>query len=287
MTVDKFRLKLNESFSLRQGWLQKGINIVKDNASAFKGTEAPIIFGMGSNMVKSLKYYLKEFSLIEDKKAGEVVLSEIGESIYKYDRFLEDPFSLFILHINSLVNKYINTVVYFYFNTLSLSSATKEGIIESIKTSLENLNTDVKPQMLNNDVSVLFRNYIETESDENPEENAYVSPLSSLALIKKDGSVYKKCSPKLEALSSLVVFYNILLLTNVDELTLDELLAMNNNPIASLNLSEVVLLYFLEDLDKSGYIRLSKTAGLNTIKILKRPSIDELYKIYRSKESVQ
>lgn len=287
MTVDKFRLKLNESFSLRQGWLQKGINIVKDNASAFKGTEAPIIFGMGSNMVKSLKYYLKEFSLIEDKKAGEVVLSEIGESIYKYDRFLEDPFSLFILHINSLVNKYINTVVYFYFNTLSFSSATKEGIIESIKTSLENLNTDVKPQMLNNDVSVLFRNYIETESDENPEENAYVSPLSSLALIKKDGSVYKKCSPKLEALSSLVVFYNILLLTNVDELTLDELLAMNNNPIASLNLSEVVLLYFLEDLDKSGYIRLSKTAGLNTIKILKRPSIDELYKIYRSKESVQ
>lgn len=287
MTVDKFRLKLNESFSLRQGWLQKGINIVKENGSAFKGTDAPIVFGMGSNMVKSLKYYLKEFSLIEDKKAGEVVLSEIGECIYKYDRFLEDPFSLFILHINSLVNKYINTVSYFYFNTGSLTSATKEEILESIKTHLENLNIDVKPQMLNNDVSVLFRNYIESDSDENPEENAYVSPLSSLALIKKDGGVYKKCSPKLEVLSSFVVFYNILLLTNAKELTLDELLAMNNNPTLSLNLSEATLLYYLEDLDKSGYIRLSKTAGLNTIKILKRPSIDELYKTYRSKESVQ
>ena len=287
MTKDKFRIKLNESFSLRQGWLQKGINIVKENGLAFKGTDAPIVFGMGSNMVKSLKYYLKVFSLTEDKKAGEVVLSEIGECIYKYDRFLEDPFSLFILHINSLVNKYINTVAYFYFNTGSLSSATKEEIMEGVKTSLENIGENVKPQMLNNDVSVLFRNYIETESDENPEENAYVSPLSSLALIKKDGGVYKKCSPKFESLDSLVVLYNILLLTESKELTLDELLSMENNPTLALNLSESAFLYYLNDLDKNGYIRLSKTAGLNTIKILKRPNIDELYNSYRSKESVQ
>lgn len=287
MINERYRLKLNESFSLRQGWLQKGVNIVKENPLAFKGSDAPIVFGIGSNMVKSLRYYLRVFSLIEDGKGSEVVLSELGESIYKYDRFLEDSFSLFILHLNSLMNKYINTVPYFYFNTKALSNSVKDEIVESIKMRLESNGVDVKPQMLNNDVQVLFRNYIEPDGEENPEENAYSSPLSTLSLIKKEGPFYKKCAPSVDALNPLVVFYNILLLTQKNELTLDEFLIMDNNPSVSLNLNEASLLYYLEILDKKGYIRLNKTAGLNTIKILKRKNISEIYSIYKEKESVQ
>lgn len=277
---EHYRLKLNESFSIRNGWLQKGINIVKEDSKAFKKDYAPIVFGLGSNMCSSLKYYMKAFSLINDLKNGEVTLSEIGECIYKYDRYLEDIFSLFILHINSLENKYINTVPYFYFNDSSLKVSTKEEVSEHIKEKLE-ISGKVNISSLNNDISVLLRNYVENDDQENPENDIYSSPFSSLLLIKKDSRVYKKNSFPYAFIDPRIVFYNIIRVVTKDEFTFDELLLLDNNPTLALNLTEYSLLSYLDELDKNKYIRISKTAGLNTIKILKHISLDSLYEEHR------
>lgn len=280
----KFKLKQNDSFSLRQGWLQKGLNIVNERNDVFK-SDAPVILGLGSNMCKSLRYYMRIFSLTEEK-SGTVTLSDFGKCLYKNDRYLEDIFSYYMMHINSLINIHDNTVPYFYFNTHLLSQCTKEDISDYVNDKLKKDNAKPTLSMLNNDVNVMIRNYTEDESNENPEQDAYSSPLSMLSLIKKDGKIFKKSSTDINTLNPLIVFYNILKIADKEEIygkeiNLNTFINRENNPVYSLNLTENTLLYYLDTLDKKGYIALTLTAGLNNIKILKNIDVYTLYEEYR------
>lgn len=59
MAVKKIKIRLqgHEKFALRDGWLNKVLEIVPENPDAFLRKDAPDIFGIGSNMVKSLRYW--------------------------------------------------------------------------------------------------------------------------------------------------------------------------------------------------------------------------------------
>ena len=46
----------NETFNLRYSWLNKGLKELKQNKSLFLLEEAPLILGVGKNMVNSIKY---------------------------------------------------------------------------------------------------------------------------------------------------------------------------------------------------------------------------------------
>ena len=54
----KIKMKRHESFSIREGWLTKGISGVKKNNKIFSSQDATDILGIGTNMVKSLKYWM-------------------------------------------------------------------------------------------------------------------------------------------------------------------------------------------------------------------------------------
>ena len=100
----KVKLKGHESFSIREGWLTKGIYEVKNDEKLFSKKNLTDILGMGTNMVKSLKYWLQTSKIIEESKKNEYKLSELGELIYKYDPYLEDIFTLYFIHINIIKN---------------------------------------------------------------------------------------------------------------------------------------------------------------------------------------
>ena len=54
----KIKMKRHESFSIREGWLAKGIKDIKKDAKVFSSPDATDILGIGTNMVKSLKYWM-------------------------------------------------------------------------------------------------------------------------------------------------------------------------------------------------------------------------------------
>ena len=64
---NKVKMKRHESFSIREGWLVKGIKAVIDNPKVFSSQSATEILGIGSNMVKALKYWLIATRIIEDR----------------------------------------------------------------------------------------------------------------------------------------------------------------------------------------------------------------------------
>ena len=62
----KLKLKRHESFSIREGWLAKGIKNVKEYGNVFALQNTTDILGIGTNMVKSLKYWMTATTLIND-----------------------------------------------------------------------------------------------------------------------------------------------------------------------------------------------------------------------------
>ena len=92
----KIRLQGHEKFALREGWLNKGITRVEQNPTVFLGKEAPDVFGIGNNMVKSLRYWLKAFGLIVEKGTLGVHLSNCAKVIREYDPYFENIFTHFV-----------------------------------------------------------------------------------------------------------------------------------------------------------------------------------------------
>ena len=58
MSELKYKIKGNESFPIREGWLSKGMFAIKDNPYIFSDITAMDCLGVGSKMVKSIKYWL-------------------------------------------------------------------------------------------------------------------------------------------------------------------------------------------------------------------------------------
>ena len=98
---NKVKLKGHESFSIREGWLTKGIFEVHENPRVFSEKNQTDIFGIGTNMVKSLKYWLIVSNLIEEQENG-YGLSELGQLIMENDPYMEDIFSLYLIHTQIL-----------------------------------------------------------------------------------------------------------------------------------------------------------------------------------------
>lgn len=56
--IVKFRLKVYESFYIREGWLIKGLRNVNKDCRVFIKEDVIDILGIGVSMVKFLRYWL-------------------------------------------------------------------------------------------------------------------------------------------------------------------------------------------------------------------------------------
>ena len=63
MNKEPLKLKRHETFSIREGWLEKGLNKCSQNPQCFQKDRGTKELGLGSNMVKSLRYW-KDIQII-------------------------------------------------------------------------------------------------------------------------------------------------------------------------------------------------------------------------------
>src|SRR5215203_4457135 len=88
-TANKFIFSGHESFQCRQQWLKKGYDYVKSNKS-FSDEDAVVELGVGKNMVNSVKFWLKAFSIIDTSEK----ITLFGDFIFNdetgFDKYLED-----------------------------------------------------------------------------------------------------------------------------------------------------------------------------------------------------
>ena len=276
--LTKVKLKGNESFNIREGWLRKGIRCVQDCPTLFSRDDAMEILGVGSKMVKSIRYWLRATGLTEERapvgRAREQILTErFGEVIDQYDRYFDDVFTLFLLHYNIVKNAEGLSVVWdIFFNNYDGQDFTKENMIEKCKEELNKRLAEgatFSESLFADDCASILRMYNTTDVAEDPEESLSC-PLIELGLIRKSANkkgTYVKTPPARELLDKMAVLYVIL--DNIEEgkesVSIESLISDANNIGKVFNLDRVLINEYLDQLRVSGYITLNRTAGLDIV----------------------
>lgn len=266
-TKVKYRLQGHEKFPLREGWINKGLMEVDSDEMIFLSKEAPDEFGIGNNMVKSLRYWMRALGLFESDTARGSILSQEGRMILNHDPYLEDIFSLWVMHSYIAKNKDEATTWYLYFNHCDAEILSKDQIEHILSRELIKYvgNDDFSDKSLKNDIDVLFNMYSKDKGLIDPEEKN-VSPFSQLGLIKKVENQYVKTSPDLRNISEWVVLYELSqLMEGKDSISIEQVSNGEFSLSAIYHLGSVTINSFLDKLDALGYIRVDRTAGLDMI----------------------
>ena len=281
------KLQGHEKFALRDGWLNKGILKVADNKDAFVGKDGPDIFGMGNNMVKSLRYWLKAFDLTEDNGSSGVNLSEMARCIAEYDPYFEDMFTLWVLHSSIVRNESVATTWFMYFNYCDVNDVDKEQITKLLKREIIKYsgNDKFSENSLRSDVDVLLNMYSKTRLITDPEDKN-VSPFARLDLIRNSDGKYSKNQPERRSINEWIVLYELSnLMVDVDNISIERVISGENGLANIYNMSAVVANEMLDRLDSIGYIKVDRTAGLDIIYRVKQFNnisvLNEYYRNYR------
>ena len=268
------KFKRHETFSLRQGWLEKGINKVAKNPKCFSKDNGTRIFGLGTNMVKSLRFYLTVSQVCLFNKEG-AFLTDLGQILYEYDKYLESNLSWCLIHLNLVSDKLNNPVFYDFFH-LKEKIFTKDSLVTYLMNYyVDTYNFNPTKSSVESDVSVLFKTYNYQEITD--PENNFNSPLAKFNLLtQNENKEFIKNSINYEMLPKEIIYY--LLSRYGNEFNLDDLLESEISPLLLFNLTKSSLFAVLDELRNLGLISIVKTAGLNTIKINKKLSLEDLYR---------
>lgn len=282
----KIRLQGHEKFALREGWLNKGLIMVKKNPSAFQGKDGPDIFGIGNNMVKSLRYWLRAFGLIVEVPGKGASLTEMGELILQNDPYFEDIFTIWLLHSFIAKNKDEATSWYMFFNKIEIQDLEKDQIEKILLREITKYAAGItfSDKSVGNDLDVLLNMYGKNKEQSDPEDKSN-SPLAQLALIKNIGGKYSKNHPNRKDINEFIVLQELAsLLDGKESISIDDAINGDNGLARIYQLSTVTANEMLDRLDALEYIRVNRTAGLDVIyKIKEFTAISAIAEYYNKK----
>ena len=276
------KLKRHETFSIREGWLEKAINIFNVNPNCFNKDTGQQILGIGTNMVKSLRYWTEACGIISYNAGRGYHFNDLGNFLLQNDCYLEKIDSWWLIHLNLVTNKEYAPVFYTFFN-MELNKFDKEQLFTNIKNKLDEQYVLGVDSSLEADCNMLIRTYY-SDDKSNPENNM-TCPLSKLGLIgTNDKKVFYKNQPKYNMLDYRVVYYAMIKSwkkinhNGIESFNLEDMYSWECNPIKVFNLSKSTFYQYLDEMKKNGLISLVKTAGLNTITIDNVLDLNTLFK---------
>ena len=286
LRIDKFHLKGNASFAIREGWLTKGMRNVTKDPEVFLRDEATAILGVGSAMVKSIRFWLQAAGLTTEPRAGRRTqsLTELGQLIAENDPYFEDLFTLYIVHDHIVSNSKLATVWYLLFNTFDAPRFSRENMEESLLTTFRELvNIDFSETSFKDDCSVALKTYVTDRNKQASPEDNMQCPLTALDLFAKTSDTYERTIPSPEKLHPYAVLYVLLnAMGDRKGISLDKILTEPNNVGKVLHLNAYRLNMYLDALQADGMLTVQRTAGLNMIYPAEGLSaIDVAQKYYR------
>jgi len=275
----------HETFPLRYGWLKKSYDAVDatesigDNLSVFRDDNAIARFGVGRNMVSSIRHWAAAAGIIENGAEGNhIQATKLGRKIFAadgFDPFMEHPSTLWLMHWN-LASRPDKTTWFWAFNQFHNATFDRDHLVQG----LEKLARDrewprVALATIKRDVECFVRTYVaKLSSTVNGFEDSLESPLAELGLIRpigrRDGFRFARgAKTSLEDnvfLYALVEFWRRFSNT-ASTLSFESLGYEPGSPGRVFQLDEADLAERLFDIDEvtGGLFRWSETAGLKQV----------------------
>lgn len=268
----------HETFSLRQGWLEKSYQaIVNKDENPFRTDSAIAEFGVGKNMVNAIKHWALATGFIEpfDNKFEPSEYSKllIGETL---DPYLERTDTLWKIHYELVKNPRNTTLhwLFCYFNeNVFDKSLVSLRLLEFLKT---NELKSPAHKTLQSDITVSLATYCQNKKASTKEDDVG-SPLSELKLVRatEDSRFSFNLGPKTslsdELLMACIVDYwereNLRLNQTVNTLKLEQILHEPRSPGRIFLLNEKDLSSRLDNIENvsDGGLVWSGTTGIQQL----------------------
>jgi hypothetical protein len=272
------------TFPMRYGWLKKAADalIICDNEagnkSIFLDKNAIARFGVGKNMVESIRHWSEAITIIEEGDVeNSLKLTQLGKDIFSdkgLDPYLEKISTLWLLHwkLCSLPTK---TTWHWVFNHFTGTIFDRETIVKSlVKLNEEAGWRKVSHNSIKRDVECFVRTYVARKiRKKEAYEDGLESPLVELGLIRSFNTkdTFRLARGPKNALPDGVFMYAVLdfwhRYSQSLNISFETLMYEPGSPGRVFLLDETDLSIRLNKFDEltGGLIRWSETAGLKQL----------------------
>lgn len=181
----------HESFNCRPLWLKKGYDFIQEGLD-FQQDDAVVELGVGKNMVSSIKFWMKSFSLSPDTSKLTPIANYLFGTNGK-DKNLEDPTTLWLLHYYLIKNNQASIYSIFFNDFRKLSPEfTKERFEKYLMRYCIEKDSPQSENTIERDVRVFLKNYGITVKKEREIEDEFNSLFAELNLFEKiDNSTFR------------------------------------------------------------------------------------------------
>ena len=284
--IEKPAFSGHETFPFRYGWITKILTYFNDNNSdnelsrdlTLKGDEREIMeamkeFGVGKNMISSMKFWAEKSALLENIPKKGWALTSVGKTVAKYDPYLDYPESLWLIHWNLCSKVKQTTTFYYAFNHYNSLELTKDSIQKPlIQLSKDGEWKSASDKSIQRDVDVFFRTYVMSKSKNNViAEDTFECPLTELGIIQESPTrlSYEFVINEKQTLSNYIFAYALDDFWNNNygdqsTMSVDRISYDSGSPGKVFKIDEQSISLRLNNIEKitNGYFQWTETAGM-------------------------
>lgn len=284
----------HETFPFRYAWLPKAVEAVARESTVFGREDAMVEFGVGKNMVRSMRHWglvcevVEEDPTVPNNRGRCLRPTALGQRLLGpggWDPYLEDPATVWLLHWQLASNPGGPTTWYWTFNHVPQPEFTKAQLLGWLLSLAQQYGwSRVADASLKRDIDCFVRTYVPARPTRmTPLEETLDCPLVELGLLREFGAkgTYLLARTEQETLPDEVFAYGLAAYLaraglSARTMPLETIASAPGAPRRVFCLSEEALLVRLERLATvtRGALSFDETAGLRQVLIHK--SVDPM-----------
>ena len=177
----------HESFACRYGWLPKLYEAVVEDPMLFSSDEGAILrLGLGSNMIRSIRFWGEAFGLTRTRER-EVRVTKFARILLDpregLDPYLETPGALWRLHWMLTVHGGLGAWAVAFLETHD-REITREQFVATVRARASQTRRTITSGTASNHVDVFLRTYAGGQNSDDSPEEALGSPFQELELMR-------------------------------------------------------------------------------------------------------
>jgi hypothetical protein len=195
----KMEFGRHETFTIRHGWLGKGLERLGSDSGFNTETTVADRLGLGARMVRSLAYWLEASCLAEADREGRsrrLQISDVGRAVEASDAYFEHAGTWAFMHL-AIASREGSATAWFFNDFLDRSferAACVEALLRYAKqhaSKMPTLNTAQR------DIANVLASYVYDPTEPIDPEDAAVCPLTELRLVTyhRDTRKFEKVRP--------------------------------------------------------------------------------------------
>lgn len=275
----------HETFPLREGWLHKGLALIRGDPRAFEDEFVSDRLGVGRNMAKAIRHWIEATGLVTPR-VFDLGPTPLGEAVWANDPYLLSPLTWWLVHIELATNEESAYSWKWFFNSFHAERFEKPTCVEALRRHLVFVKSRVpKDETLLRDLGCMLACYARPVPSlrEDPEDSRH-SPLIELGLMDhyRESGLYRvHRGPK--RVTSSVIGYAIARAFErasqpvPESVPLHDLSRMDSGPSRTLCLSSEALYQTIEDAthaEKKPSVTIEGMAGQRIVALKWKRSMD-------------